>query len=78
MEKLWEMKPLEPPTGEIFYFKGKKIDTTNIIKELKSLSDICDEEVAHLKADKILCNLLSELGYADVVEQYNEIEKRYA
>lgn len=35
-------------------------------------------EDAHYDADMVLCNLLTELGYADVVDEWHKIEKWYA
>ena len=37
-----------------------------------------DEEQAHSNADNLLCDLLRELGYGDVVAKYDEVEKWYA
>lgn len=37
-----------------------------------------DEEFAHMKADKILCDLLVELGYEKIVDEYNKVEKWYS
>lgn len=37
-----------------------------------------DEEFAHMKADKILCDLLVELGYEKVVVEYNKVGKWYS
>ena len=45
------------------------------IKELQKIDDI---EYAHSKADKILCELLEELGLKDIVEEYKKIDKWYA
>jgi hypothetical protein len=49
-------------------------DALERLKEIKSNSDT---EIAHQDADDVLCDLLSELGYGDVVEKYYEIEKWY-
>lgn len=38
----------------------------------------CDIEDAHIEADKILCDILDMLGFDDIVEAYNSIEKWYA
>lgn len=35
-------------------------------------------ENGHYEADQILCRLLEELGYSDVVEKYDNINKWYA
>jgi hypothetical protein len=37
-----------------------------------------DIEVAHATADRVLCDLLESLGFADVVEAYNKVDKWYA
>lgn len=37
-----------------------------------------DPEANHAEADDLLCDLLKELGYVDIVEAYEKIEKWYA
>jgi hypothetical protein len=48
-----------------------------MLKELQSLS-LGDVESAHIHADQVLCDLLTALGYADVVAEYDEILKWYS
>lgn len=36
-----------------------------------------DQEKAHINADDILCEILIKLGYSDLVDVYNRIEKYY-
>lgn len=48
------------------------------IMELKRLQTSDDTEVAHGSADDVLCNLLHELGFGEVVNEYYQIEKWYA
>lgn len=52
------------------------------ITELETIHDKwckdLDNEIAHLRADDILCKLLRELGYGDVVSAFEKIEKWYA
>jgi len=36
-----------------------------------------DQEKAHIDADDILCEILIKLGYSDLVDLYNRIEKYY-
>jgi hypothetical protein len=48
------------------------------ISKLKGLQSSGDTESAHGDADQILCDLLSALGYQDVVEQWEKIDKWYA
>lgn len=37
-----------------------------------------DLEVDHAKADEILCQLLTELGFGEIVDKYEDVEKWYA
>jgi hypothetical protein len=37
-----------------------------------------DEEHDHLEADEILCNLLSDLGYTELVSEFRKLDKWYA
>jgi hypothetical protein len=37
-----------------------------------------DPEAAHSQADMILCELLRSLGYGDVVDAWDDMEKWYA
>ena len=48
------------------------------LNQMKQLVDIFDTEVAHSTADEILCELLLEMGYKDLVDEYNKIDKWYA
>lgn len=50
------------------------------IDELKRITEECDgdQEVAHIKADDLLCKVLTELGYPRLVEEYENICKWYA
>lgn len=48
------------------------------IEELKKCQRSSDTEVAHSLADDVLCDLLESLGFGDVVEEYNKINKWFA
>jgi len=37
-----------------------------------------DIEVAHLDADNILCDVLTQLGYKELVDLYKKVDKWYA
>lgn len=37
-----------------------------------------DEEIAHREADTLLCEVLRKLGYNELVELYESIDKWYA
>lgn len=57
---------------------GKQYLADEAIQELKKLQKTYDTEANHVEADEILCELLKELGFEDVVEQYNKIKKWYS
>lgn len=53
------------------------MDKNDAIKKLQEISAIKDKEDAHIKADDVLKNLLNDLGYSDVVQMYDTIDKHY-
>jgi hypothetical protein len=48
------------------------------LRELTALLHEYDTEAAHLAADEILCALLIQVGYADVVAEWEKIGKWYS
>lgn len=48
------------------------------LNRLKTLKETDNPETAHADADDVLCELLYELGYEEIVEAYKAIEKWYA
>ena len=48
------------------------------IVQLRDIQENNDTEMGHVAADDILCDLLESLGYTEVVEEYNNIDKWYA
>jgi hypothetical protein len=48
------------------------------IEKLKKQQKSKDTESAHGNSDDVLCELLEHLGYADVVEEYNKVDKWYS
>lgn len=48
------------------------------IASLKEWQKMKDPEPAHAHADKVLCDLLIQLGYGDVVAEWHKVEKWYA
>lgn len=48
------------------------------IKRLRKEQKSNDTEAAHCEADDILCELLTALGYQDVVEEFKKVRKWYA
>jgi len=52
-------------------------------KALLALSDALelgkgDPEIAHVNADEVLCELLTSLGFSDVVKEFKKVPKWYA
>lgn len=48
------------------------------IKQLRAIPPGHDIEAEHVEADSILCRLLIALGYADVVAEWEKVDKWYA
>lgn len=48
------------------------------IEALEDLQGAYDIELEHCDADQVLCDLLSALGYQDVVDAWEKVEKWYA
>ena len=49
----------------------------NMETRLEELQLIADLEKAHKEADEILCELLTKIGFKDLVSEYEAIEKYY-
>ena len=45
--------------------------------ELKKLQNEVDVEHNHFEADKLLCLLLTELGYLEVVKEFAKVKRWY-
>lgn len=48
------------------------------LAKLAECQESDDVEMAHSDADDVLCALLDELGYGDVVAEYNKVSKWFA
>lgn len=64
--------------NEVKVKRERKRKFTNELHQLRKLSRSDDTEVAHVEADDILCGVLIELGYENLVEAYEKIRKWYA
>ena len=58
--------------------KLKKRKEIHYIEKLKLCQKNIDTEYAHMEADLIICDLLIELGFKDVVDEYDKVGKWYA
>jgi len=56
---------------------NKKLQDQYVLK-MQECVDTYDEEVAHVNADKLLVEFLTELGYKDLVDKFNKVGKWYA
>ena len=54
------------------------MDEAEAIKLLKVEQKNADMQAAHLQADRILCQLLQNIGYDEVVDEYYKVYKRYS
>ena len=52
----------------------------HVRKEMREMADrtFDDKEESHVRADGLLCELLIELGYSDIVADFERIGKWYA
>lgn len=50
------------------------------IERLREIQKVSagDPEAAHCEADQVLYELLTALGYSDVLEEWNRVDKWYA
>jgi len=75
-------KPIDKEKNLEDYSDNKKVNMSKYIMLLQAIVDrqqkASDEEADHAEADKILCNILEELGQEDIVEIYEQISKWYA
>lgn len=49
-----------------------------ILTEMKELEGPGDAEACHSMADALLCEMLVILGYDEIVEAWNKVDKWYA
>jgi hypothetical protein len=50
----------------------------DVLKKLVDYQNNKDTESAHRNADNALCDFLNDLGYSDVVAEYNKVIKWFA
>lgn len=56
----------------------KEVIIKEAIEEMKKLVNNADYEIAHIEADGILCDVLTKLGYKELVDVYEQVGKWYA
>lgn len=54
---------------------NKKISEKYLNKMKIAEKNNYDVEAAHVEADRILCDLLKELGYIEIIKSYENVER---
>ena len=54
------------------------MNRTEAIDQLRKLQASTDTEAAHSAADDIICVMLRQCGFDDVVDEYQKVEKWFA
>ena len=52
-------------------------EVQDYINRLITLQKNGDPEIDHAEADNILCKIITQLGYPEIVKEYDKIEKCY-
>lgn len=55
----------------------EQIYINDYLDKLETLKKRTDHYDAHLEADDILCEILTKLGYNEIVEAYHQVHKWY-
>ena len=56
-------------------FDGLQAKAVHDLRRLQACDDV---ELAHIEADQVLCNLLSQIGFQKVVAAWSAVGKYYA
>ena len=56
----------------------KEVIIKEAIEKMKECVNNGDTEVAHINADAVLCDVLTQLGYKELVDLYEKVKKWYA
>ena len=54
------------------------INKQEYIEKLRKLNELNDTEAEHILADDLLVEILIKLGYQDIVDEYERINKWYS
>ena len=58
--------------------KKKEDIIKEAVEKMKECVNNSDTELAHLDEDNILCDVLTQLGYKELVDLYEKVNKWYA
>lgn len=56
----------------------KEVIIKEAIEKMKKCVNNGDTECGHIEADDILCDVLTQLGYKELVDLYEKVKKWYA
>lgn len=56
----------------------KEVIIKEAIEKMKECVNNGATEVAHINADAVLCDVLTQLGYKELVDLYEKVKKWYA
>lgn len=56
----------------------KEVIIKEAIEKMKKCVNNGDTECGHIEADYILCDVLTQLGYKELVDLYEKVKKWYA
>ena len=56
----------------------KEVIIKEAIEKMKECVNNGDTEVAHINAEAVLCDVLTQLGYKELVDLYEKVKKWYA
>lgn len=74
VEKVKEMQKAEDAIAK----ECKSVTPETAVDILTRINKICDTEMAHVYADRVLCTLLRNMGHNDIVDAYDNIGKWYS
>ncbi len=83
VKSLTKLQVLTENFGYIYPDNVIKIPTNkelhpSYLERLKELQESGDAEYAHGEADDILCDILKDLGFEEIVEAWDKVPKWYA
>ena len=57
---------------------ARRLIEETLKNKLQELAQCDDYEMAHMKADKLLCDFIAKLGYGEVAQKFGAVPKWYA
>ena len=57
---------------------ARRLIEETLKNKLQELAQCDDYEIAHMKADELLCDFITKLGYGEVAQKFDAVPKWYA